>query len=224
MAICYLILHNQDSAIFHAKHLLLNNPDYNRFPYPDPINLTQILRKIKAVHRLQLDLQFGLNYNNIRPIKNYAGWNQNYLENLSYFQIPIYGVFQILEREKIKIALTAGLHGQFLRSANCNTEISNSNTGETIQSTLDLYDNRNSAFFSATTGFRALFPACIGNFTVEMKYAYGFRNAVNTSNRYKNLDWMIANQNIDSDFAFNPVYFSFGYQIPLVKKVVKKED
>ena len=51
-----------------------------------------------------------------------------------------------------------------------------------------------------------------GQVCVGLRYNLGLSNVVDPDKRWENMNFIMANQYVDSDFTFNPLYISAGYQ------------
>jgi hypothetical protein len=265
LALCYLTLNDEKNANAAAINLLRHKPNYRDFPYFDPKDFTLLLAKYEVWPQLELGVKTGINFNSIRPIKNYsvtgsdasylpqtgyqagisaeyylkknislnadilyeglnykrtadqASWSQNFTEKLNYFNIPFAGRYYFYRTKTLRLGIELGLQTQLLSKTNSAIVLRNSVTQEKVENTLEQEDQRNKALFYALGGLVLKYKLGGGSLSANMRYAPGFSNVVNADKRYDNLDFILANQYVDSDFSFNPLYISVGYQFPIPK-------
>lgn len=270
LAMCYLNLNDEKNTNTAVVNLLKRKPDYRDFPYFDPKDFTNLLAKYDVWPQFELGIKAGVNFNSVRPIKNYSvtgsdatflpgngfqagisaeyylkknmslnadilyeglnykrtadnvsGWSQEFTEKLNYFNIPITGRYYFYSKNKWRLAADLGLQTQILSRTNSDIVLSNSETQEKVENTLEQEKQRNKVLFYGVAGFTAKYKFGGGSLCANVRYAYGFSNVVNADKRYENLDFILANQYVDSDFSFNPLYISLGYQFPLLGYAVK---
>ncbi len=162
----------------------------------------------------------GLNYE--RNAADVSGWKQEYQEKINYFSIPVSGRYYFLERKSLRMAAEIGLQTQLLNGTNSNIILSNNTTSENVQNTIDQSGIRNKTLFYGLAGIALKYKLAGGNVCASVFYAYGFGNVVNADKRYEPLGFIMANQYVDSDFSFNPLYISLGYQMPMARMYAVK--
>lgn len=157
----------------------------------------------------------GLSYT--RTSADVSGWNQEYKEKMNYFSLPLSGRYYFYQWNKFLFAAELGLQMQLLNATNSNIVLKNNATNENVQNTIEQSSQRNKTLFYVHAGLAVKYKLGGGNLCFNLRYAYGLSNVVNSEKRYENLDFILANQYVDSDIAFNPLYLSLGYQFPIPK-------
>lgn len=155
----------------------------------------------------------GLSYS--KTTDNISGWSQTFKEKMRFFNIPVLGRYSFYQKEGLSLAAEIGMQMQMLNSTNSNILHHNSESGERIENTISQSSQRNSKLFYGIMGVALKYKVGGGNVCTNVQYAYGINNVVNADNRYNNLDFILVNQYVDSDFSFNTLYVSLGYQFPI---------
>lgn len=264
LSLCYLYMDNEKMAKEAAVSLLRHKPNYKDFPYFDPLDFTKLLARYDVWPKLELGIKVGVNFNSVRPIKNYSvtgsdatflpetgyqagvtaeyylkkkislnadvlfeglnytrtaknvsGWNQEFKEKLRYFSIPLAGRYYFHNGKTLTMAAELGLQIQILKKTNSDIILANPNTGEKIENTIEQDKQRKKMLVYGLAGLTAKYKLGGGTLSANMRFAFGLNNVVNADKRYDNLDFILANQYVDSDFSFNPLYISLGYQFPI---------
>ncbi|MDP1726255.1 MAG: porin family protein [Bacteroidota bacterium] len=275
MALSYINQNENEKTHEAIVNLLRHKPDYRDFPYFDPLEFTKLLAKYDVWALLEMGMKGGMNFNTVRPIKNYSvtgspaefspgtgyqagfvaeyffrknisvdaeflyeglnygrkatnvsGWSQEFTEKLNYFNIPVTGRYYFYRWNALQFAAELGMQMQLFNATNSNIILKNNITGENVQNTIEQSKQRSSTLYYALAGLAVKYKLGGGNLCLNARYAYGFSNIVNADKRYDDLDFILANQYVDSDISFNPLYISLGYQFPLqglyVVKLSKK--
>lgn len=165
---------------------------------------------------ISLDAAFlfeGINYS--RTAENVSGWSQEFAEKLNYFNIPLAGRYYFYKWKDLQFAAELGMQMQMFNATSSNIVLKNNATGENVQNTVEQSKQRSSMVYYALAGLAVKYKLGGGNLCFNARYAYGLSNIVNADKRYDNLDFILANQYVDSDISFNPLYISLGYQFPL---------
>jgi hypothetical protein len=154
----------------------------------------------------------GLKYK--RTIGNESAWSQEFTEKLNYFNIPLAGRYYVYNTKTLRLGAELGLQSQILSKTNSDILLYNSATQEKVENTIEQKKQRNNALFYGLGGLVLKYKLGGGSLNVSARYAIGISNVVNAGRRYDNLDFILANQYVDSDFSFNPFYISVGFTIP----------
>ena len=161
-------------------------------------------------------IQFeGLSYT--RTSSYVSGWNQTFKEKMKFFNIPVYGRYYFFERKELRLVAEIGMQMQMLNSTQSNISLDNLKSAEHIENTIDQSNQRNSKLDYGIAGVALKYKIGGGTVCANVRYAFGLNNVVNKDKRYINMDFIMANQYVDSDFSFNPLYISLGYQFPIGK-------
>lgn len=163
----------------------------------------------------------GLNYSQTSDLA--SGWNSTLTEKLRFFTIPLCSRFYFLKSKKLDLAFEIGAQMQMINSSRSNVLHSNSATGERIQNSADQGGQRSSKLFYGLTGVLLKYKVGGGSLVTSAQFAYGLNNVVNEEKRYQNVEFIMDNQHVDSDFSFNPFYISLGYQFPFWGYEVKNK-
>jgi hypothetical protein len=155
----------------------------------------------------------GIGYS--RVADDVSGWRQEYIERLNYLTLPIFGKYYFYTLGGFDFALEAGLQVQFLINTQSNVLFKNNVSGQSFQDSKSLSLLRNNVLLYGIGGLTAKHKLGEGNIVVGLRCAYGLTNVVNADKRYDDIDFMLNNQYVDSDFRFIPVYFSCSYQRPI---------
>jgi hypothetical protein len=171
---------------------------------------------IKKNISLNADLLYeGLNYK--RTSVNGSVWSQEFTEKLNYFSIPLAIRYYFYKTKTLRFGAELGLQTQILSKTNSDIVLSNSETQEKVENTIEQKNQRNKALFYGLGGLVIKYKLGGGTVSADFRYAFGLSNVVKTSKRYDNLNFILANQYIDSDFSFTPFYITLGYQFAIHK-------
>jgi hypothetical protein len=96
-----------------------------------------------------------------------------------------------------------------------NIVLANHVYNESLQHTLDQYDQRKAFTGYIFPGIVWKYPAGGGYITAGVLFYYGLHNIINSIKRYSDADFIMTNQYVDSDIALTSYLFRFGYQMPL---------
>lgn len=155
----------------------------------------------------------GLSYS--RKSDNVYGWNQNFKEKLRYFGIPVFTRYYFYNKNKLRISAELGAQLHVLNSTNSHIILNNITTSESFESSLDQHNQRNKSLYYGLAGITLKYKTGEGYLCANIRYAYGLNNVVKRDARFNNMDFILSNMYVDSDFNFTPIYLNFGYQLPI---------
>jgi hypothetical protein len=173
---------------------------------------------------LSLNAEFlyeGLNYS--RVANDVLGWKQVYLENMKFWSIPITARCYLKPMKGWILAGELGFQTQFLSSTNSNVILSNNENQSRVQLTANQSEARKKTMFYGLAGASIKHKLAGGTISLNIRYAFGLNNVVNSDKRWSNTAFIFDSQYVDSDMKFNPLYFSVGYQVPIPGKYTVKK-
>lgn len=157
-----------------------------------------------------------------RKADDVNGWEQTYAEELNLFAIPLSLRYLVFNSKSLRIYPEIGFQAAILSSASANIVMLNSND-ENIQTPIDRFTQRNKLNKAVKAGVQLKYKLGPGDAGFNVSYANGLNNIVIPKRRYDNLEFILGNQYIDSDFKFNTFYYTFSYQFPLFYSVKTKK-
>lgn len=172
------------------------------------------LRKRLSI-QAKLQLQ-GIGYG--RDADDVLGWKQEYTETMTFINIPLVARYAVLpDVSGWKISAEAGLGGHVLSSTNSVIYLEDSriNDGSKLQRSTDQVDSRNSLLFSGLLGLPAKHQFGEAIVGLEVRSSFGMSNAIKSENRWDNLEFITANNYVDSDIRLNTMSFNITYQRPI---------
>jgi len=150
-----------------------------------------------------------------RESSNVLGWNQNFKEKMRFIGVPMVAKYYFYNKNRLRIAAELGAQIHLLNSTNSYIILNNIETSESFEGSLNQSDQRNKTLYYGLAGISLKYKTGDGYLCANIRYGYGLNNVVKSDARYNNMDFILTNMYIDSDFKFTPYYFNFGYQLSI---------
>lgn len=144
---------------------------------------------------------------------NVLGWSQNFKEKMRFIGVPIVARYYFYNKNRLRIAAELGAQMHSLNFTNSYIILNNLETSESFEGSLDQNTQRNKILYYGLAGISLKYKTGDGYLCANIRYGYGLNNVVKSDARYNNMNFILTNMYIDSDFKFTPYYLNFGYQL-----------